>query len=196
MANSVEDRPPAIHSAFESLLSEHLSLVAVAQAFEAYGRELQEDTGPAASDLMKFCVYFREYGGTIHHEKEERIALAALSLHGFQAGGAPRAQMHDEHEREHAMLLEIIRYALPQTGWKAEERTHLGELCSKYAAHLRAHLAAEELSVYPQMSVTLTEPELASVRRKLERFDEAHNHASQLDWLRALAGELVQSYAK
>jgi hemerythrin-like domain-containing protein len=194
MESSVTDQAdPPEDDPFASLVRDHKVLFGLADAFEHYAHELLAERA-APADLARFCVFFREFGAMIHHEKEERIALAALSLHGYQPGGAPRAQLHEEHEHEHALLLCIIRYSLSSDQWDEFETTAVATLADRYASNLRRHLQAEEAHLYPRMRSTLTAEELASVERKLERFEQAHNELGQLDWLMSVATELQQKY--
>lgn len=175
------------------LIHEHRILQSVADALERYGQLIAIGNG-APDDLIRFCVFFREYG-LMHHEKEETIAVAALSLHGFRPGGAPRAQLHQEHENERALLLHVIRYSLSPESWEQKDRERIQSLTATYCANLRSHLLAEESYLYPALRSTLSKEELASVLRKLQRFDETHNLSGQLDWLFEVAEELEQKYS-
>lgn len=188
-----EELPNPIVDAFAGLVNEHVQILSLADSFEVYGQMLKDGNADPA-DLIKFCVFFREFGAMIHHEKEERIAFAALSLHGFQPGAVPRAQIHEEHEQEHAMLLHVIRFALKELPWDGPDRERIGSLAAGYAAYLRTHLAMEEERLYPALRSTLAAEELASVGRKLARFDETHNVSGQLEWLFELAQSLKQKY--
>lgn len=183
----------APRDAIADLVHEHRILLSVADAFERYGQLLP--LGAEPNDLMRFCVFFREYGSLIHHEKEERIAVAALSLHGYRPGGGPRARLHEEHENERAMLLHVIRYALSTESWEQKDRERIQALATSYCATLRMHLELEEEQLYPALRSTLSEEELASVARKLRRFDDTHNISGQLDWLLEVAEDLEQKYA-
>jgi hemerythrin-like domain-containing protein len=176
------------------LVREHRVLQGVADAFETYGAALAIGSAQP-EDLLRFCIFFREFGAMIHHEKEERIAGAALSLHGYQPGGGPRAHLHDEHEQEHAMLLHLIRFAMTADSWEQKDRDRIRSLTTSYGTHLRTHLTAEEANLYTAIRSTLTTEQLASVARKLARFDEDHNLSGQLDWLLELGSALQAKYA-
>ncbi len=176
-----------------NLSREHRVLLSVADSFERYAECLRiGSSGP--EELIEFAVFFREFGTTLHHEKEERIAMAALSMHGFLAGGTPRAQLHEEHGREDTLLLTLMRHAMKSPPWDERERAHVASLIAGYCANLRRHTDAEEAVMYPTLRTTLSEQELASVARKLERFDEGHNDAGQVDWLLELAEVLEARY--
>lgn len=176
-----------------NLTREHRILLSVGDAFERYASQLK--IGAAApSELIQFAVFFREFGTTLHHEKEERIAMAALSLHGFKAGGTPRAQLHQEHGQEDALLLTLMRHGMNPGGWSDVRKENVAGLITGFCENLKRHLEGEERVMYPTLRQTLTADEAASVARKLERFDQDHNEQGQIDWLLELAEELEQRY--
>ena len=192
---SIEDAAPiSIPDAFAGLVREHAELLATAKSLEEYGRAVGRGSAPA-SDLVRFTTFFREYGSLIHHEKEERIAFAAMSLHGFQPGSVPRAQLHESHEKEHHLLLHLIRFAVSTTpAWDDSDRQRVLQLTADYGEYLRSHLEDEEERLYPALRQTLTGAELDSVARKIHRFNEEHDQSGQLSWLLSLAAELREKY--
>ncbi len=188
----------SVSSAFDPLANlgrDHRVIQQVVNAFERYGAELLLDNA-SPSDLIRFTVFFREFGDLIHHQKEERIALAALSLHGFSAEGGPRAHIQDQHDQERVLMTTIVRHAAGKQPWDPIERQRVADFIMEFCTFQRKHMEEENQVVYPALRDVLTSEESASVSRKLERFDQDHNRDGQLDWLFSLATELAQEHGE
>lgn len=196
MTDASEGMVPKLSSEdpVQNLVAEHHLLLGVLDAFERYAAQLRIGTAEP-NDLVRFTIFFRDFGNLVHHEKEESLAFAALSLHGFKPGAGPRAHMHDQHLQERKLMSNLVRQSVKAAPWSDEDRQRIVSLVAGYCANQRQHMRGEDEHFYPAIRSTLSGEEGQSLARKLSRFDEEFDSDGQLSWLMQLGEELMAQFA-
>jgi hypothetical protein len=178
------------------LLLEHERLLPLADSFEVYGQMLHMGLAEP-SDLIKFCICFRELGALIQHEEQAlsegatSSESAARSGFGAQSGQVPQAEAQ-EHERD--LLLHVMRCALQELPWEDPHRERITSLSAGYAMVLRARVKSKRDRLYPELEHSLSGEDLSDFEHGLLRFDRALQFSEQVNWLLELAASLERKY--
>lgn len=176
------------------LAEEHGLILSVMDSFERCAECFQIGTADV-DDLLRFSVFFREFGELIHHEKEESIAFAALSHHGFDDKSGPRAALHDQHLKETSLLSRIMHQITAQPPYTEVTRERIVSLVVSFCALQREHMRAENVHFYPALRKLLTADERREMANALRNFDEKRNRNGSIDWLLELAETLEEKYS-
>jgi hypothetical protein len=130
------------------LLLEHERLLPLADSLEVYGQMLQ--LGHAEpSDLIKYCICFRELGGLI--QREER----ALSERPAQTEADALSEV-EAQQPEQDLLLHVMRCALQELPWDDPQRERITSLTAGYAMLLRARVKTKRDRLYPELEHSLS----------------------------------------
>ncbi|MBK6695147.1 MAG: hemerythrin domain-containing protein [Myxococcales bacterium] len=178
---------------FAHLEHEHRTIVDVMDAFARYLDLAKGDVAKApAADLPRFLVFFREYVDLVHHEREERVLLPALTRHGFAAGTGPLAHIKEQHEHERQLLHELWRHGFRQGGCSPDDE-ELQRLARAFIAFQRGHVSKEAQYLYPAAKTQLKD-EKGLLLAEDTRFDAEQDAYGRRAWLERLVGELVTIY--
>jgi hemerythrin-like domain-containing protein len=176
------------------LAEEHGLILSLMDAFERCAKCFEIGTAEV-EDLLRFGIFFREFGELIHHEKEESIAFAALGHHGFLAERGPRADLHDQHVKEVSLLSRITHQITAQPPFTDVMRQRIVTLVVSFCALQREHMRAENQHFYPALKKLLTVEESRAMANELRAFDEKLNRNGRIDWLLELAETLEGKYS-
>lgn len=133
----------------DTFQDEHVLIDQVLGSFRRYVDGLVDGTADP-DDGRRFAVFFTEFAGRFHHEREERVLFDALVTEAelpvdrgpVYAVVREHAQL-EEWTREMAPLLEPG----PQSG---DDRVRLRALATRYSHALWRHIDAENSVLYPE----------------------------------------------
>jgi hemerythrin-like domain-containing protein len=155
------------------LMSEHRVIEQVLACLEKVAEQCAK-TGKLDETAARQAIdFFQNFADRCHHHKEERHLFPMLELKGFSRRHGPTGVMLQEHSqgREHLQALTAAVNASSTDGAQA---------CQSFVQHahayvdlLRAHIAKEDLCLFPMADEALTEAEQSSVAAA---FHEVESH--------------------
>jgi hemerythrin-like domain-containing protein len=179
---------------FETLVEDHRLISRVLNAFGGFLDETESSGVLDLVELNRFVVFFREFVELLHHEREEEVLFPAMESVGYSKQGAPLAHIHDQHERECALLLILRKLAVttsPPTATRQARVLHAGRELIEFE---QAHMQQENELLYPAMKKEFSGQTLANLSRKLNTGQAAERRATDQAWLKTLADELVREH--
>lgn len=133
----------------DAFQDEHVLIDQVLGSFRTYVGRLVDGTADP-DDGRRFTVFFTEFAGHFHNDREERVLFDALVTETELPGdrGPVHAVTHEHAEmkgwlREMAPLLE-------QSPQSEDERVRLRALATRYSHALWRHIDAENSVLYPE----------------------------------------------
>lgn len=178
---------------FETLVADHRLISRVLNAFGDFLDET-ESSGLDLVELNRFVVFFREFVELLHHEREEEVLFPAMESAGYTRKGAPLAHIHDEHERESALILRLRKLAVSASPPTAVRQERVLETGRELIEFEQAHMQEENELLYPALKKEFSGQTLADLSRRLNTGQAAERRATDQAWLRTLADELVRDH--
>lgn len=138
----------------EAFESEHVLIDRVLGSFRAYVDRLDDGTADPG-DGRRFAVFFTEFAGRFHTEREERVLFEALVADAElpRDRGPVRAVSHEHAEME-AWMREMTPL-LERGPHSEDERSRLRALATRYSQALWRHIDAENSVLYPESAERL-----------------------------------------
>jgi hemerythrin-like domain-containing protein len=180
---------------FETLVEDHRLISRVLNAFGGFLDEAETSGVLDVVELNRFVVFFREFVELLHHEREEEILFPAMESVGYSKKGAPLAHIHDQHERECALLLGLRKLAVAPSPLTAARQERVLERGRELIEFEQAHMQKENELLYPAIKKELSGQTLGALSRKLNTGQAAERRATDQAWLKTLADELVHAHA-
>jgi hemerythrin-like domain-containing protein len=179
------------------IIKEHRLIGRVADAFESYVNQVNQQVDPIdRHDLGRFVTFFREYADLGHHEKEESLLLPALVESGLSWDDGVISAIRHEHNQERYLMRTLKQAAMQKDLWSQEDHRHLLSLGRTFIEFLRQHAKKEEEQVLPLLEARLSARAAEHLSEQLEHFDEVWAASGESTWLKALAQELITRYAR
>ena len=179
---------------FETLVDDHRLISRVLSAFGGFLDEAESSGVLDMVELNRFIVFFREFVELLHHEREEEILFPAMESVGYSKNGAPLAHIHDQHERECALLLRLRKLAVETSPPAAARQARVLETGRELIEFEQAHMQKENELLYPAMKQEFSGQTLAALSQKLNTGQAAERRATDQAWLKTLADELVRAH--
>jgi hemerythrin-like domain-containing protein len=179
---------------FETLVDDHRLISRVLNAFGGFLDEAESSGLLDAVELNRFVVFFREFVELLHHEREEEVLFPAMESIGYSKNGAPLAHIHDQHERECALLLRLRKLAVATSPPAAARQARLIETGRELVEFEQAHMQKENELLYPAMKKEFSGQTIAALSRKMNTGQAAERRATDQAWLKTLADELARAH--
>lgn len=158
-------------TAVERLFEEHVLILQVIEALDAFVNRLEADSGDYRGELVKLVAFFREFADHLHHEKEESVLLPALVDAGLRWDDGVIAEVRKDHDVERQMLQSLRHGALQSTPWSMMDRQRILDVGRGYVEFMRRHISTENELLRPLIGVTLNDRAYQQLNENLERFD-------------------------
>jgi hemerythrin-like domain-containing protein len=178
--------------ALESLAAEHRLIARTLDAFDAYIGYVEARIAVDRLDLQRFVLFFEDFAGLHHHDKEETLLFPALVSAGLDWDSDPLARLRREHDQEDHSMRALEHAARQSETWSDEDRTGFVEAAKGFIAFQREHLRFENGQVYPRATSLLSEEARLRLRHDVERFDRAAEERNAR--LSELAEHLMRRY--
>src|SRR5690606_1190335 len=103
------------------------------------------DAGAAfpAADVARVLGYFREFGETVHHRREDEYVYALAMAHGDDRLAEAVGRLIADHEETRELLYSLTLFWEPGE-LLPEERRGFCAMARAYASRLRRHMDREE----------------------------------------------------
>lgn len=136
-------------------------------ALEAVDALVQHDFDDVvfSNNAGMLIQFFREYGDSFHHNKEEKLLFPAMVTRNELVGESVISEMLNNHADFREML------GRAQDCVDAREYEIAKEVLAEYADALRDHIAVENDEVFPMAESLFTEEEARTIGHQYEDED-------------------------
>ncbi len=139
----------------------------IEDALSAVDAIVQSDIeGPSFRNKAKRLIeFFREYGDTFHHQKEEQLLFPAMAARNELVGESVIGEMLENHTEFREMLKRA------QDCLDAEDDKGAKEELTEYSGLLRDHIAVENDELFPMADSLFTEAEAQMMGHRYQDVD-------------------------
>src|SRR5262249_43584997 len=154
------------------------------------------DDGSAidVEQLVRFVVFFSDFGDGWHHAREEEVLLPALTRHGFAVTSGVLLHIREQHRRERVLFFRLKRVLTESVPWSRERVGELVQAGRDLIAFERAHIQKETEVLYSVAAEELASDNVGTLESEQLRFSEAHGPSDHIRWLERLGSELSKQH--
>lgn len=175
------------------LSSEHRSIEVVLDCLERIAQRARRDRILDCDSAREALQFLRTFADGWHHGKEEQHLFPALAAHGLSSHAGPVAVMLTDHDAGRALLCDIETALAEQQAGSATAPAKFAERACDYVELLRAHIAREDLVLFPMAASMLTAAEQQLVSAGFETVERHLPAGTQLA-MQGIARSLAARY--
>lgn len=177
---------------FATLNDEHRLIEKVILALRSYDARVDHSADPA--DLGRFVEVIAGFADGRHHAKEEDILFETMVAAGFPREHGPIAVMLAEHEMGRRYV-GVLRDVASRAGqWTAEDRARIHEAVAGYSELLTAHIAKEDMILYPMARRNLPEDAVTTMEARFDELEGGEDAQSELEGFLSTIDSLSTRY--
>jgi len=177
--------------ATEILMDEHRVIERVLSALEVAADRLDRGEPVQASFFTDCADFAAGFADGCHHRKEEDVLFPAMAAAGIPQEGGPLGVMLHEHEEGRSFIRGLRQSTRAMAGGDAAARDELVSNARGYVALLRAHIAKEDMVLFPMAGAAIAPGEQARVAEAFEHIEQAEGNAGMHQRYLSLADRLV-----
>ncbi len=176
------------------LREEHEAMELLLSALEGMAGALQRPGPYPRKDLEAATTVITEFGDKCHHAKEEKVLFPALAKASPQTGAEIARRLTSDH-RAFRQIVGTMKAQIPKAEADAAARALLAKNLDTYVRLLRAHIAAENTELMPEVDRAIPPAEREAIAEAFERIEREEVGAGVHEKYRGMIHKLADTYA-
>lgn len=177
-----------------TLKHEHRVIEQGLRALEGICVRLELGSQVPVEALIEILDFVQMYADRFHHEKEESILFPALHKKGMQVEGGPLGFLHQEHQTERKLLIDLGVAVSDLRHGNNEAKSRIIELARNYCRHLQSHMRREDAILFALAEEILDESTKKELNDAFSQIQHDFGEKSVEDYER-MVSELETAWA-